>query len=73
MIYSKTEEKVSLRIKKWDDWEFDLESYFGADEEELGILIEDWLADNTVSGRFSTTDATESMLIFEQVRNSFVL
>jgi len=60
--------EVSLRIKKWDDWEFDLESYFGADEEELGILIEDWLADNTVSGRFSTTDATESMLIFEQVR-----
>ena len=60
--------EVSLRIKKWDDWEYDLESYFGADEEELGVLIEDWLVDNTVSGRFSTTDATENMMIFEQVR-----
>lgn len=60
--------EVSIRIKRWDDWEYDLESYFGSDEEELGILIEDWFADNTVSGRFSTTDATENMLVLEQVR-----
>jgi len=60
--------EVILRIKRWDDWDEDLESEFGDDEEELGIIIEDWVADNTVAGRFSTTDATENMMLFEQVR-----
>ena len=60
--------EVSLRIKRWDSWDYDLESGFGKDDEELGILIEDWLAENSVKGRFSTTDATENMMVFEQVR-----
>ena len=60
--------EVSLRIMRWQDWEYDLESYFGPDEEELGFIIEDWLADNSVKGRFTTRDATENMLVFEQVR-----
>lgn len=60
--------EVIIRIKKWDDWEEDLESEFGPDDEEIGIIIEDWIADNTVKGRFSTTDATENMMLFEQVR-----
>lgn len=58
--------EVTIRVKKWDDWEEDLESEF--DGEELGIIIEDWIADNTVNGRFSTTDATENMMLLEQVR-----
>lgn len=58
--------EVIIRIKKWDDWDEDLESEF--DGEELGVIIEDWMADNTVEGRFSTTDATENMMLFEQVR-----
>ncbi len=60
--------EVTIRIKRWDDWEHDLESEYGPNEDELGLLIEDWLADNTVQGRFSTIDATENMMIFEQVR-----
>lgn len=60
--------EVTIRIKRWDDWEYDLESEFGKDDEELGILIEDWIADNAQKGRFSTTDATENMMVFEQVR-----
>jgi len=60
--------EVTIRIKKWDDWDDDLESEFGPDSEELGAIIEDWLADNTVNGRFNTTDATENMMLFEQVR-----
>ena len=60
--------EVIIRIKKWDDWEYDLESEIGDSGDELGYLIEDWMADNTVEGRFSTTDATESMMLFEQVR-----
>ena len=58
--------EIIVRIQKWDDWDGDLESEY--DGEELGIIIEDWLADNTVKGRFSTTDLTESMALFEQVR-----
>jgi hypothetical protein len=34
----------------------------------LGFHIENWIADNTVAGRFSTIDATETMMRFEQVR-----
>jgi hypothetical protein len=58
--------EIIVKIQKWDDWEDDLETEFAG--EELGIIIEDWLADNTVKGRFSTTDMTENMALFEQVR-----
>lgn len=59
--------EISLRIMTWDSWEHDLESEdFGDDE--LSTLIEDWVADNTVEGRFSTGEATENMMLFEQVR-----
>jgi hypothetical protein len=60
--------EVTIRIKRWEDWGDDLESLFGSSEEELGLLIEDWFADNSVKGRFSTTTATENILVFEQVR-----
>ncbi|WP_461534324.1 DUF6175 family protein [Sinomicrobium sp.] len=60
--------EVTLRIKRWDDWPNDLETTYGPDTEELGFIIEDWMADNTVKGRFSTTDATENTMLFEQVR-----
>jgi hypothetical protein len=59
--------EIIVRIQTWDDWDGDLETEFGG-EDELGYVIEDWLADNTVKGRFSTTDMTETMALFEQVR-----
>lgn len=58
--------EIIVRIQKWDDWDGDLETEF--DGEELGIIIEDWMADNSVKGRFSLTDMTEDMALFEQVR-----
>ncbi len=60
--------EVIIRIKKWDDWENDLETEYGDDDDELSTIIEDWMGDNTVNGRYSTTDATENMMLFEQVR-----
>ena len=60
--------EVIIRIKKWDDWDEDLETEYGDDDTELREIIEDWMADNTVNGRFNTTDATENMMLFEQVR-----
>jgi hypothetical protein len=58
--------EVALRIRVWDSFDGDLESEFGDDE--LRTIIENWVADNTVEGRFSTSDATEQMMILEQVR-----
>lgn len=60
--------EITLRIKVWDDFAdgYGLETDY--DGNELGIIIEDWVADNTVNGRFNTTDATENMMLFEQVR-----
>lgn len=57
--------EIIVRIQTWEDWSENLESEFNG--EELGYIIEDWIADNTVQGRFSTTDMTESMALFEQV------
>lgn len=58
--------EIVVRIKRFDSWDEDLESIYNG--EELGILIEDWMADNTVKGRFSLTTATENQMFFEQVR-----
>jgi len=58
--------EIIIRIKKFDSWDGDLEKDFGG--KELGDVIEDWLKNNTQKGRFSTTDATENIMLFEQVR-----
>lgn len=59
--------EIIVRIQTWDDWDGDLETEYGG-EDELGYVIEDWLAENSVKGRFNTTDITETMALFEQVR-----
>ncbi|MCD8447524.1 DUF6175 family protein [Tenacibaculum finnmarkense] len=58
--------EIIIRVQKWDDWDGDLESEY--EDEELGTIIEDWLAENAVKGRFSTADMTADMALFEQVR-----
>ncbi|HKK45989.1 MAG TPA: DUF6175 family protein [Balneolaceae bacterium] len=58
--------EVALRVRVWNNWDHDLEDYFG--DEDLSEIIEDWMYDNTKQGRFSTTIATENQMFFEQVR-----
>jgi hypothetical protein len=58
--------EIILRIRKWDSFDGDLESQYGG--EELGTQIEKWVSDNTVQNRFSTSDASENRMLFEQVR-----
>lgn len=58
--------EITLRCKKWNDSEYDFESDING--EELGEIIENWLVDNTVNGRFNTSDATDNMMYFEQIR-----
>lgn len=58
--------EVKVQIKMFSGMDFDLETEYDGDE--LGVKIEDWMAKNTVEGRFNTQDATENMMVFEQVR-----
>lgn len=58
--------EVKLVCRAWANGDVNFETEFGG--EELGFLIEEWLAENTVQGRFSTSDASENRLTFEQVR-----
>jgi hypothetical protein len=58
--------EIILRIKTWNGSDINLETEFGG--RELGDIIEEWVSQNTVKGRFNTSDATESMMLLEQVR-----
>lgn len=58
--------EVSININVFGSSPVDLESEF--DGEELSEIIDNWMADNTVNGRYSLTDATENYMKFEQVR-----
>lgn len=58
--------EITLRLKKFDSFKGDFETDYGGDE--LGNQIDNWVKNNTVKGRFSATDATENMMLFEQVR-----
>lgn len=58
--------EIVVNVKRWGDCEIDFETEFG--DLELGEIIEDYMAKNTVNGRFSTKSATENKLRFEQVR-----
>ena len=58
--------EVTMRIKKFDSFDGDLETEF--EGEELGSIIEKWVSENTVKGRFSTTESSENRMFFEQIR-----
>lgn len=58
--------EVAVRIKTWDSFEDGLERDCAG--KELSAVIEAWMSENTVQNRFSTADATETMMVFEQVR-----
>ncbi len=59
--------EVAMEVRVFDNGSgLNLETEFG--DEELSTCIENWVSDNTVQHRFSTVDATESMMQFEQVR-----
>lgn len=63
--------EISLRVMTWDTWEYDLEEEFDGSNgtDELGYIIEDWVAENVFEGTSANTvDATESMMLFEEVR-----
>lgn len=58
--------EVTIKAKRWANFQDDFETEYSG--EELGVIIENWIADNAVKGRFSTTSASENAMTFEQVR-----
>lgn len=59
--------EVGLEIRMFDNGSgASLEDEF--EGMELSEIIDEWVAQNTVNHRYSLTDATEDMMVFEQVR-----
>lgn len=58
--------EIVLTIRRWDNWEYDLETEIGG--EELIDIIQSWLTQNTVNRNFNLTDFTENFAQFEQVK-----
>ena len=58
--------EVVLDMRIFDSSLVDFEKEY--DGYELNEIIDNWLADNCVNHRFSKSDATESMILYEQVR-----
>ncbi len=62
--------EIVFQVRVWDTSPIDLEEVFNFNGQrlELGEIIEDWVADNTVRGRFNTGTYTQYVIRFEQVR-----
>ena len=62
--------EVAIEIRVFQDNEagIDLESEFGDDQTELSEIIDDWMTDNTVEGRFTKLGSSENYISYEQVR-----
>ena len=59
--------EIVLKVRVWDDWGKDLESTDYGDE-ELNVIIEDWISENTVQGRFGSPIGTETRMDVRGVR-----
>lgn len=64
--------EARFQVRVWDSSDVNLESEFSfvewQMEDELGFIIEEYFRKNSVSGRFSVSDATESVMKIEQAR-----
>ena len=60
--------KIIVQIKVFDDFADGdgLETEF--DDKQLNEIIEDWMADNTVEGRYNLSTSTDNQMIFKAVR-----
>jgi hypothetical protein len=62
--------EIAFQVRVWDTSMIDLEEEFNYQGErlELGEIIEDWVSENTIQGRFNTVNYTENVIRFDQVR-----
>lgn len=57
--------EITVIIEAWDDFEDGLYAEF--DGEELHEIIYDWIADNTVKGKFNRGKTSDNYMRFENV------
>jgi len=62
--------EVNLTVRVWDTSPFDLYDFFNYEGHDMELIdiVEFWVEDNTVEGRFSLSDGSYNFLSFEQVR-----
>lgn len=62
--------EIAFQTRIWDTSMLDFEEEFDYNGEtlELGEIIEDWVYEHTVEGRYSTSTYTENVIRFDQVR-----
>ena len=62
--------EIVFQTRIWDTCPIDFEEEYDYNGEtlELGEIIEDWVYENTVQGRYSTSTYTENVIRFDQVR-----
>ncbi len=58
--------EIKVEIRKWENWDKDFETEYN--NEELNVLLKDWMSKNTVKGRFTTVQSTETKIVYDQVR-----
>lgn len=58
--------EVTINLRTFGSSNVDFETIFG--DEELLDIIDNWMADNTIQGRYSLTDSSYDYMKFEQVR-----
>lgn len=58
--------EILVTVKRWDSWDKNFETEINGDE--LTDYINKWMNENTVNKKFNRTEATENLIVFEQVR-----
>ncbi len=58
--------EIIITLKKWDNWDKNFETEING--KELTDYINKWMNENTVNKKFNRTEASENLIIFEQVR-----
>jgi hypothetical protein len=58
--------EVIVTVKRWENWTNNFETEVNGDE--LISHINNWMNENSVNKRFNRTEATENIIVFEQVR-----
>lgn len=60
--------EMVIELRCWDDWEEDFYSTFGEEGDDLSVLVEDWVAENTQGGVYGTPDTGDRTMIIPAVR-----
>jgi len=58
--------EITVKIKRWQNWTSNLETEIGG--KEISDIVNTWMQEHTVKGKFNSSDVTENLMSIEQVR-----